>query len=224
MTSSVAVNPFDSANAKARRLRSIMTTLVFLAAGLVCTASMSWYRFEYTSSHFAGKMLEAKPVLDIDPGKMAAIARELPNVGPISVSNPQVAQLVHVPLFVIAPLVGILITLLGLWLRSAALSALGLMGHFWGWVQLSRARWWFENAPGRENWDVTNSPAQGLFWFCLLLSMFATVAGSIQAFVAYRAFRAAKVANGESVEESATDMFVRLITRAALNRTTPVVK
>jgi len=219
MTTPVTVDPFDSAAAKARRLRMFTYLLVALAVGLVVTSSMSWYRFEYTSSHFAGQLLETRPVIDVDPGKMAEISREISDLGPFGVQNPQVSQLINYPVFVLAPLIGIAITLAGLWLRSAALSALGLLGHFWGWVHLGRSKWWFESAPGRENWSVNTSAAQGLFWFCLLLAVFATIAGSIQAFLAYRAFRSAKAASGQTVEESASEMFVRLITRAALNRT-----
>jgi hypothetical protein len=218
MTTPVVANLFNSVSAKNRRLRNIMYTLIALAAVLICTASMSWYRFEYTSNQFDGTPLEYRPVIDVDPGKMAEISRDLPSLAPLSVSNPQVSQVLDLPMFVIAPLLGVFITLLGLWLRSAALSLLGLLGHFWGWMHLSRSRWWFENAPGRENWTVSTSLAQSLFWFSLMAAALVTVIGALQAFHAYRAFRAAKLANGETVEESATEMFIRLITRAATNR------
>lgn len=206
------------AERKAQRLRLFIIALAVCAFGLWLSTNASWYRFEYLADSIGDQTVSVKPVLEIDAGRMASIAREYPTTAPLSVNNPQVAQIFGRPIFVIAPLIAVVVSIIGLWLRSAAVSALGLFGYLWGWVQASKARWWFEQAPGRENWTIDRGFGQSLYWFSVLAAVFLTVAGSVQALAAYRAHRKMLIANNQNVEETATDLFIRLITRAAVNR------
>lgn len=207
------------AERKAQRLRLFIIALAVCGIGLWLSANASWYRFEYLTDTLGENAVPVRPVLEVDAGRMASIAREYPASAPLSVSNPQVSQVLGRPIFVVAPLIAVVASMFGLWLRSAAVTALGLFGHLWGWVQASKARWWFEQAPGRESWSIDRGFGQSLYWFSVLAAVLLTVAGSLQALAAYRAYRKMLIANNQNVEETATDLFIRLITRAAVNRT-----
>jgi hypothetical protein len=206
------------AAAKVRRLRLCMTVLAALAVMLVASASLPWYRFEYVSEWFSGASLEVKPGINVWLGTMVEASR---TASPVQggIQNPQVAEVMRLPIVLLAPLAGAAVSMFGLWVRSAALTALGLLGHLFGWVHLSRLQWWFEQAPGRENWEVSRSLGHGLFWFAMSAAVLVTVVGAIQALVVYRADRMIRLAKGEAVEESATELFVRIISRATAQKT-----
>lgn len=207
----------SATDAKTRRLRMFMMILAALSVALVVSTMLPWYRFEYTSEWFAGKAVSTKPVIDVGIGTMLDAARSTESA--VGVQNPQVSSWLNLPIVVLAPLLGVLVSFLGLWVRSAAITALGLLGHLFGWVHLTKVRWWFEQAPGRENWDVSRSLGQSLFWFALAFAVCATLMASAQAAIAYRSSRKLRIAKGEQVEESATELLVRLISRTALART-----
>lgn len=206
------------ADAKVRRLRLFMMVLAALAVMLVTSALLPWYRFEYVSEWFGGASLEVKPSINVGLGTMVEASRTVSSVQG-GIQNPQVAEVMRLPIVLLAPLVGAAVSMFGLWVRSAALTALGLLGHLFGWVHLSRLRWWFEQAPGRENWEVSRSLGHGLFWFAMSAAVLVTVVGAVQALVVYRADRKVRLAKGEAVEESATELFVRIISRAAAQKT-----
>ena len=213
MSESSALDPMVLAEAKAHRVRIFMITLVACAACMFVASSMNWYHVRFVNVSFGAARIENAPEFSINAGKMAAISRE--SVSSPLVANPKVGQLANLPMFVVAPLIGITISLLGMWIRSAALSIVGLFGVTYGWFQLSISRWWFEQAPGRDGWEITRASGQTLFWFALMSAAASIVLGSIQSVIAYRAMRRARIAAGEVVEETAFDLLVKLATRAS---------
>lgn len=206
------------AASKVRRLNMFMMVLMALIMMFVASAFLPWYQFEYVSDWFGGASLGVKPNINVGLATMVEASRTVPTVQGSS-QNPQVSEVLRLPIVLLAPLMGAAVSLFGLWVRSAALTALGLIGHLFGWVHLSRLRWWFEQAPGRENWEVSRSFGHGLFWFAMASTVAITVVGSIQALVVYKADRKVRLAQGESVEESTTELFVRIISRATALKT-----
>jgi len=213
----MAVSAVDALAARAdkmeRRLKMYRVLFAAAAVSFVISRVLPWYRFEYVSEWFGGGSLKVKPVVDVDVSTMLGLSGTTSTM----VSNPQVSNFIGFPIFLIAPLVGLLVSTFGVWVRSAALTALGLLGHLFGWMHLSRVRWWFENSPGRDGWEVSRSQGQKLFFFALVLVIFATLAASIQALATYKASRKVRLAKGEAVEESASEMFVRIVLRSASN-------
>lgn len=215
MTTSPEVSLVALAEAKAQRLRLFFAILAACAVMMCVGSFSSWYKFEYSSDLFAGQEISSRPVVVLDAKDMATVAKTSTNGAVSAAPNPQISQMLSLPVFVVAPLLGVAVSLFGIWLRSAAFTAFGLVGHFFGWIQLSKARWWFEQAPGRDNWTVSRGFGQQMFWFALSFAALSTVVASIQAVFAYRAARAARVQAGEPVEESAFDLVIRLITRSS---------
>jgi len=213
----MAISAVDALVARAdnmeRRLKMYKVLFAAAAVSFVISRALPWYRFEYVSEWFGGGSLKVKPVVDVDVPTMLGLSGTTSAMA----SNPQVASFIGFPIFLIAPLLGLSVSTFGVWVRSAALTALGLLGHLFGWLHLSRVRWWFENSPGREGWEVSRSHGQKLFFFALVLVIFATLAASLQALAAYKASRKLRLAKGEAVEESASEMFVRIVLRSASN-------
>lgn len=220
MSASAGTDLIALAEAKARRLRVFMILLAACAACIMFASKSPWYHVEYIADSVGGISIEQRPSFRIDAGQMAEISRQQHSPQSLTIVNPQVAQTFGFPTFIVAPIIGAIVALIGFWLRSAAFSALGLIGHLYGWVLLVRARWWFESAPGRDGWEITRGAGQGYFWLALLVGATTIIAGAFQSLATYRAMRRARVADGEDVEETAFDMLIRLITRApALSRT-----
>lgn len=202
------------AEAKARRLRLFMIVLTACAVCITISAKSAWYHVEYVADSVGGVQIEQRPSFAIDAGQMAEISRQQHSPQSLTIANPQVAQVLGYPTFIVAPLIGAVVAIIGFWLRSAAFSALGLIGHLYGWILVVRARWWFESAPGRDGWEISRGPGQGFFWLAISIGAVSIIGGALQSLATYRAMRRARVAGGEVVEETAFDMFIRLITRS----------
>lgn len=215
MSARAATVLVDLAEAKARRLRLFMWVLAFAGACMVFAANNSWYRFEYTLDTVATEQISTRPTFELDAGAMAAVSAQAATVPSPAAQNPDVGSTIGLPTFVLAPLVGTTVALLGLWLRSAAMSMLGMLGYLYGWFQLSQARWWFEQAPGRDGWRIERGSGQSLFMTALAVSIGTLCAAALQAVFAYRAARKARIAAGEDVEDTAFEMLVKLITRTS---------
>lgn len=201
------------AAAKQRRLRLFGFILCVTTTAFVVSAKMPWYEISYEQSSFNGVTLTVRPVFTLDAGQMAEVARSQPASYTV---NPTVDQVMGLPVFAIAAVAGALIGLIGLFFRSTALTLLGAGPLLFAWIKLAQARYWFESAPGRDGWAIERASGQALFWLALMVSAAAIAAGAYQASVAYRADRQARAAGGQQVEDTAFDMFVRVIARGAV--------
>ena len=219
MTATAAMDLVARAEAKARRLRLFMFVLAATAIVMLFASRSTWYHVEYVNDTFDGVSLETRPAFDVDAGKMAEISRQLTAEPSMFASNPQVSQVANLPLFILTPLIGTAVALFGLWLRSAALTLLAMLGYGYGWMQVSQVRWWFENAPGRDGWLLQRGVGQGAYFLALTVSAATVITASVQAVIAYRAERTARAAAGEVVEDSAFEMLIKIITRTSTKTT-----
>lgn len=201
-------------DAKVRRLRIFMLTVAVAAVGLMLASTKPWYTAQYTLDTYAGVPVEVRPSVQIDAWEMVAISRSVVQQAPSAVSNPQVSSIAGLPVFIAAPLVAALVALVGLWLRSAAITLLSMIGYGYGWFHVARVRWWFEQAPGRDGWVIERGVGHNVFLVCITVSCASIVAAAIHAARVYRMERTARIAAGEVVEETAIEMFSKLITRS----------
>jgi hypothetical protein len=201
------------ADAKSNRLRLFMFIVSGAAFALFWSCQMIWYTVEYRYDSFGGVPLDSRPALSLDAGAVAAVGR---NPAASLTVNPTVDQVLNVPTFAIAALVGCAVALVGFFFRSAAISLLSAVGFALSWFKLTSARWWFEQAPGRDGWVIERGPGQALFWLALMVSVCAALGGAYQSMVAYRADRRARASGGHEVEETAVDLLIRLVARTAV--------
>jgi hypothetical protein len=201
-----------AADAKHRRLRIFMVLLAVAAALFVFACQMPWYHLYYEPSTYGGMQLAVRPSFTLDAGQMTLVARSEPASYTVS---PTVDQVMQFPIFAIAAVVGALVALAGTYFRSAAITLFGALPLGYGWLKLSAARYWFEAAPGRDGWVIERGVGQAVFWAALMLAAMSVAAGAYQSTVAYRADRRARAAGGQAVEDTAMDMFVRILARGA---------